>query len=398
MAQLLRRTRGDLTATGIISTLALIAVGTVWATAPIRGSELQPATTTFIAEAGLSEIPVELSENWRTPDTTPNHRPAVTGGVIVAAEDNTVHGYSPTGEQLWSYTRGVDLCTLSTGFESAVATYRTGLGCGDVVAISVTDGQYKATRSAIASDMVAPIASNDRIGTVSTERVELWRSDLVRTVEYGEVEARQEAGQQPFPQCSVDSAMTRRELLVVTETCPDGSSFLRFQNTTPEDSREPEVTQNIEIPAGRLVAVAQEAAAVYLENPAPTIVSYNSQGQEVGRQPVAPAAFPEPPSAAATADLPHHMSWFDGQRLTLFTPTNLGVGQIFEDALGTGVAVDGALLYPVADGIAVSDWDTGEVLRTIPVDRGGYIGPVSLSLAGDAIVEKRGAELVALRP
>lgn len=388
----LRRTRRDLIATAVITALALGGVTTVWATAPIRGSELT-TTATFIAEPTLTEIPTELSELWRTPDTSGNHRPSITGGVIVTAEGETIHGHSPTGEQLWSYSRDVELCALSTGFEAAVATYRTGIGCGDVVAISV-DGRYKATRSAIASQEVTPIASNDRIGTVSTERVELWRSDLVRTVEYGEVEAKQEAGQQPFPQCSVTSAMTRRELLAVTETCPDGSSFLRFQTTTPEDSREPEISRNIEIPDGRLVAIAQDAAAVYVEDPVPTIISFDTEGSEVGRRVVAPATFSQPP---ATADLPHHMSWFDGERLSLFSPTTLNVGQVFEDALGTGVPVDGSLLYPVEGGIAVSDWDTGEVLHIIAVDRGGYRGPVSLGVAGGSIVEKRGPELVVLR-
>ena len=42
------------------------------------------------------------------------------------------------------------------------------------------------------------------------------------------------------------------------------------------------------------------------------------------------------------------------------------------------------------------DWDNGKVLRTIPVDRKGYTGQVTLKLAGEVLVEKRGDTVVAL--
>lgn len=395
----LRRTRNDLIATAVISTVSVLAVGTVWLTAPIRGSELTSAPEPFVASVALTSVPESLDEAWRAPDTTPgNHTPSITGGVIIGADGDTLHGYSPAGDKLWTYERDVELCAMSPAFDAAIATYRTGVGCGDVVSISVSNGQYKATRSAIASDDVAPLASNDRVGTVGTERVELWRSDLVRTVEYGEVDAKQEADQQPHPQCTISSAMTRRDLLAVTETCPDGSTFLRLQPTTPEDSRVPEVTQNIHIdaPDARLVAIGEQAAAVYVDDPAPAIISFDDEGETLHSQMVEEAEWPDVPHSAATADLPHHMSWFDGDRLVLFSPDRLAIGPILEDALGTGIAIDGQLLYPVAGGIAVADWDTGETLRIIPVDRADYDGDVSLGLAGGAIVEKRGSELVGL--
>ena len=42
------------------------------------------------------------------------------------------------------------------------------------------------------------------------------------------------------------------------------------------------------------------------------------------------------------------------------------------------------------------DWDNGKVLRTIPVDRKGYEGMVTLKQTGDVLVEKRGETVVAL--
>lgn len=394
--QPLKRTKKDLIATGVITALAVIGVGTVWATAPIRGSELTPADEPFIASTTLDAIPETLSEHWRATDTSTNHKPLITGGVISTADGNTIKTYTPDGALLWSYERDKELCSLSVGFDAAVATYKTGIGCGDVTAINANDGQYKATRSAISSDHVAPISSNDRIGVLGTERLELWRSDLVRTIEYGDVEAPQESGQQPHPECSITSAMTRKDLLAITEDCPDGSSYLRFMGTTPDDSRTPEITQDIEITDGRIVAIGQSVAAVYTNDPSPRIVSYNDDGELVGEQAVDEVEFPDPPFQSATADLPHHMSWFNGDSLVLFSPTQLNVRQSFNDALGTGIALNGSLLYPTAEGITVANWDTGEVQRTIPVDRAGYDGEVALGVVGQVIVEKRGSELVAL--
>ena len=252
------------------------------------------------------------------------------------------------------------------------------------------------------------------MGTLSRDRLELWRSDLVRTIEYGHVEAPQEADQQPHPDCALTSALTRMELLAITDLCPDSITdgvALRFMGTTPEDSRQPEIKQSIDLePHSTLVSIGQTAAAVYTPTtPAGTarITSFNQQGKELNA-----ATVPSSPLLDGTApthhedrtgvdtpqiaDLPHHMSWFDGQRLYLFEPENLLISHIFEGALGTGIAVGGQLLYPNREGIAVADWNTGKILRVIPVDRQGYDGPVSLNQAGHTIIEQRDNTYVAL--
>ncbi|NLF91197.1 MAG: hypothetical protein GX570_07625, partial [Corynebacterium marinum] len=129
------------------------------------------------------------------------------------------------------------------------------------------------------------------------------------------------------------------------------------------------------------------------------LVTYLADGREAGRVAV-PAASGDGdgtlPFAPVTADLPHHVSFFDGERLYLLGPDDLEVRQVVEDAAGTGVAVGGRLLAPTSEGIAVVDWDTGETEKTIPVDRGGYDGMVTLGVAGATVVEKRGGQTVGL--
>ena len=142
-----------------------------------------------------------------------------------------------------------------------MASYKTGVGCGDTVAIEAATGEYDSTRSAVSSENVVPVSSNDRVGTVSTDRIDLWRSDMVRTVEYGDVEAKQEPDKQPHEDCTISSALTRTENLALTESCPDkpGTTWLRFQDTTPDDSREPDIAADVDIATdgARLVAVGQ---------------------------------------------------------------------------------------------------------------------------------------------
>nr|VDG62560.1 Uncharacterised protein [Streptococcus thermophilus] len=398
----LRRTRGDLIATAVIAAVCVLLLLIAYFTAPIRQDELAPAAEEFPDAGILANVPNGLAESFTLPDASPSPKPLVVNGLVVTYADNTITATSPEGETEWTYKRGPELCGMSNAWGNIVAVYRTKIGCGDVVSIKASTGQYVDTRSAISPEQVAVIASNDRVGTVGNNgisRVELWRSDMVRTVEYGELEAPQEPETQPNPGCTLTSALTRTELLAVTERCEDGT-WLRFQKTTPEDSRKPEMHESVSIPEGAyLVAISQDAAAVH--DPATSkVTSYDKDGAEL-----ASASVPESnlladsPIGVAdvqTADLPHHMSYFDGNNLLLLDPATLAVSTVYQGALGTGVAIGGRLLYPSSDGIAVADWDNEKVENVIPVDRGGFTGPVAVASAGPTIVEKRGADVVVL--
>ncbi|NLA55919.1 MAG: hypothetical protein GX859_06450 [Corynebacterium humireducens] len=398
----LRRTRGDLIATGVITAVSVAAVSGVWLTSPVRSSHLNSAEVEHVAAEPLEEVPGALVEAWSLPDVPlPGvHQPVISDGLVMTNNGHRVFAVdpSPTGGVVWDYERDLELCSLGAAWGRVVTTWRADHGCGDVVSIDTSTGRYERTRSAISPDDVVAVASNDRIGTVGADRLELWRSDMVRTVEYGHVEGRQEPNLQPHPGCELTSALTRTELLAVTEVCNDGV-WLRFQEATPEESRTPEIRTSVQLSdAGAfLVAVGEEGAAVVTEG---AVVSYSDEGVELHRHergaPL-PTAAEGLPHAPVAADLPHHLTWFDGGSLLLFSPGDLEV-QHEIPALGTGVAVGERLLVPVPEGISVVDWTTGETERTIPVDRGGYEGMVTLGVAGGTVVEKRGDLVVGLVP
>lgn len=404
---ILQASKSDWIRTGVITAVCAIAIGGTFFTANIREAELVPASEAMPDGVEvLAKAPEKLNEVFTlsNPLLPGQHRALSAKGLLITHTGETITASDTHGEEKWRYSRqNAELCSLSTAWDKVVATYRTGVGCGDTVSIDAATGQYADTRSAINSEEVIPITSNDRVGTVSAERVDIWRSDMVRTIEYGSVQAKQEPDFQEHEDCSITSALTRTENLAVTESCPNDSSVtaLRFMGTTPEDSRKPEVSANTIMAnqGSRIIAVGQKSAAVYQPGPKPRIDSYSNSGTKLSSMEV--AASPDvnnssTPFSPAIADLPHHMSWFDGKRLYLFTPSELKVDKVLEGAIGTGVAVGDRLLMPTKKGIAVVNWTTGETERTIRVDRGDYEGPVFLTQSGTTIVEQRGDTAVGL--
>lgn len=396
----LRRTRGDLIATGVIAGVSALLLGTAFFTAPARDAHLVSAEEEQQDYGQLAVVPKSFNEGFTLTDTSGRDQPLVANGLIVTYNDHTLTATTPEGETVWTYERPNELCLVDQAWGKVVATYRDNAGCGDVVAIDAKTGTYAGTRSAIAPERVVRLASNDRVGYASSERAEVWRSDLVRTVEYGYVEAKQEPDMQPH-ECTITSALTRTELVAVTEVCDDGA-FLRLQEATPEDSRKPEVLADVEIsPDAYLVAISQDAAAVY-DPTASEVRGYNKEGTSISSSSVPQMDSPEigPDGIIKNlpvADLPHHMTYWENNSLLLMEPAALAVTGVFQGALGTGFSAGEKLLYASDSGIAVVDWDKNAVDTIIPVDRGGYTGPVHITSAGATVVEKRGDQVVVLR-
>lgn len=396
----LRRTRGDLIATGVIAGVSALLLGTAFFTAPARDAHLSAAEEEQQDYGQLAVVPKSFSEGFSLTDTSGRDQPLVASGMVITYNDNTLTATTPEGETVWTYERPNELCLVDQAWGKVVATYRDNAGCGDVVAIDAKTGKYAGTRSAIAPENVVRLASNDRVGYASSERAEVWRSDLVRTVEYGHVEAKQEPDMQPN-ECTITSALTRTELVAVTEICDDGA-FLRLQEATPEDSRKPEVLANVEIsPDAYLVSISQDAAAVY-DPTTSEVRGYNTEGTNISSSSVPQMDSPElgPDGIVKNlpvADLPHHMTYWENNSLLLMEPAALAVTGVFQGALGTGFSAGEKLLYASDSGIAVVDWDKNAVDKIIPVDRGDYSGPVHISSAGATVVEKRGDEVVVMK-
>ena len=424
-----RKRPADRIAAAVIGAVTVAALGGTWFLSDARQTQHHSASAEIAPLSTPQQAPDQVQEVWRAPTLNrgTNQRPLVVDGAVVT---ETEHGISvlaaDTGVEAWNYSRQRELCGTAAAWNKVVTVFRGPAGCGDVVSFDHATGKYEGTRSAVSSENVSVISSNSRIGTVSDQRLELWRSDLVRTVEYGRVESPNEPKAQPRSGCRIHSALTRTDLLAVVDTCPSENgnvTSLRFSDTTPEDSRVPEEKASVDLgtEAAVLVAIGQEAAVVYTGGDRPMLKAIGSDGTVLSetktdhspaadeyltkivgtdlpdRGPGQPKTPSQPAFLPATADLPHHMTWFDGQRLRSFAPVRLQPSFVVDNALGPGAFMGSEIIIPVPDGLLIADKTSGKTKRTIKLSRGDYRGPVSLAVAGSVIVEQRGAELVALR-
>ncbi|MDY6048984.1 MAG: hypothetical protein SPI77_00185 [Corynebacterium sp.] len=401
-----RRLNRNWLAVAVIAAVSAAGVGVTALTAPSTHAHLTRTEATVRSEGVLSAAPGGVREAYSLrDDAVPGaYAPLAANGVVVTASGEEATGTdASTGQALWTYRRNVPIC--STGIiDGAVAlTYATGIGCGEVTSIDLTEGTYKDGRAALADapEAVTPIQSNSSVGLVSTRRVELWRNDLVRTVEYGDVDVKQEPQFQPHEECTIDSALARVEVLAVVETCADGT-WLRIQDAVPDDSRKPEITHDVLVPEGaHVVGVSKDSTAVAT---ASDYFTYsNESGQPMTTTKLGEASVPDftPPAPGlpfvpAVADLPHNISWYSNGTLYILHPTTLAMERTVGPTVGTGVVVGNTLLAPTREGIARFDATTWEDQGTLPVDRHGYTGPVHLRAAGEALVEKRGDAVVGL--
>ena len=403
-----RASRKDFLAVGaIIVVLVVVLVASWWGSDARRVDHTQASTLS--APAAAEAAPTTLRELWRgtSPQTV---APILLSGGVLTAEDDVLSMHDlRSGEVAWTYDRGLPLCDVTFSNERIVAIYRGPKGCGDVVSLAAGTGEYAHTRSALAEDAATALRSNDSTGLISPHRVELWRSDLVRTTEVGRQETPVKKEEQRYADCPFTSALTRTELLATTQHCEgEDRMLLRLLKTKPERSDVPEELHSFYVPRdGQLVAIAQHHAAVYAPTGArgdgkPQLIVASDSG-EVSHHPMpaAPAVAgsnQDTPVLPVTADLPHNMTWWTGDAVVGFHPTSLAPEFTVRGALGAGANMADRLLVPVEGGVQVFDTEHKKKERTIPVRRDGLAAgsPVHLRVSGGFVVEQRGDEVVVL--
>ncbi|WP_143030042.1 hypothetical protein [Pseudonocardia oroxyli] len=401
-----RRRRRDLAVAAFVVLLVVaVAVG-YGLISPAARTESVPADAPGVEPPVAEVVPAGFVEAWRAPSgATP--QPVVSGpGVVTADGDAVVGRDATTGAPRWSYTRDRPLCTVGAGFGQVLALYATadGAWCSELSALNPDLG----TRGPAANPDVGAGARLAASGSVvvasSPTYLETLRSDLVTTLQYGAVTAPAQPDRQPRPDCTHTSVALGAGRLGVVESCPaeaaDRLTLLRPDGTGDADTPTVEFSVPLSTRGAQLVAVSVDRAAVVLPGP-PELQIFDRSGTQVGLIGLdVPEGEVAPPAGgiSATATDSARVYWWSGSRTVALDRTALAPLWTLRDTLGPGTAYAGSLLVPVAAGIAVVDPVRGVVQRTIPVDRGGYSGPVMLAAQGDVLLEQRGSEVVALRP
>ncbi len=408
-----RRRRGDLIAAVVIVVLVLVAATVLWRTSAVVGTTDSTAATPIAAPPSASRLPAAFGVAWRAPSAA-TAAPVVAGPAVVTADGGTVVGHDAlTGAERWRYSRDVPLCAAAAGFPDAdsgggrlLALYQGPTGwCSELTALHPTTGARATSSNPDMHPGTRLLADGSFVTATGPDYLEVWRSDLVRTLEYGAVPTPVQVGAQPRTGCTYGSTALMAGRLGVIERCPDESTD-RITVVKPDgaEAEKPEVQFSVPLPTADAVVVALSAdrVAVALPNPARLMILDQTGAQaamialDVPDPDVATAIEPKGGPAAVTAD-GQHVYWWTGTHTVALDAT--GLAPVWTTpALGPAVDYGGSLLVPVTGAVAVLDPQRGTALRTIGVQRSEPNGPVRLAAAGEVLLEQRGAEVVALRP
>lgn len=399
-----RRTRADLYAAVAIAAVVVIAAAVVWATSDARGTESVPAAHAATMAPAADRLPDSLTERWHAPDPAAA-RALTSAGVAITGDGGTVRGLDPaTGHEIWRYRRDIPLCALESQFSTAIATYRDSRGCSQTTMLGAEDGRRRTARSSYMDSQLQLSTDGTYVLAQGPRRLEVWRSDLVRTAEYGYVDAPVNPHTQPRRGCRLLSSVSGEARLAVLERCPgDTADRLTVLNPAPKEAGAPEAygSHVLTDPGGavdgaRVVAASDNRVELYLPgtSTAPAqLGTYDAAANSLSVHPL---------SAPITTDMPavrlgSAYFVFTGNSVIALNATTFEPMWTAPDALGTPAMLAGSILIPVTDGIAALDPATGTLQRRIPVQRGDYHRePISLATTGATVLEQRGNQLYGL--
>jgi hypothetical protein len=400
-----RRTKGDIVAAAAIAVTITLVAALIWWTSDARATVSRPAATPAPNPTPAKHVPTTLKELWSaaSPATT---APIVVGGSVATGNGRRVEGHDPaTGETRWSYARDTDLCGVSWVYHYAVAVYRDDRGCGQVSTLDGSTGRRGVARSSYADPHVHLAADGTTVLSVGETRLELWRSDMVRMLAYGETDARVKPSARGLHSgCRLESAAASSSAVSVLEACSNQPD-LRLALLRPgKDEDEPQqhlVAEPGILPGSgaRVLAVSETNTAVYLPGNSgaqPKVDIIDDTGATV-----ASTLLPKPPSSSAIASQAGNLvTWWTGDSLMVFDTGKLTLRYTItaetSAPLGPGTMMAGQLLVPITDGIGVYEPISGENTSFIAVSRQPGGSPVVPAVSGSRVFEQRGDTLVAL--
>jgi hypothetical protein len=397
-----RRTRADVVAAAVIAVVVVVVAALIWWTSDARATVSRPAANPVPSLIPAKAVPTALRQLWtvRSAKTT---QPLVVGGAVVTGDGREVVGRDPaTGNPLWSYARDVELCGVTWVYTYAVAVYPDVRGCGQVSTIDAKTGLRGSSRTAYADPKVTLSSDGTTVLSAGENRLEMWRSDMVRMLSYGSLDARIKPGVPAAPLCRLTSAAASSAAVSVLEACPNQAD-LRLTLLRPASEEDTPDTKYVAQPGvgtdsgARVVAVSETTTAVYVPTPKPTVNIVDETGATV-----ASTLMPRPASSNATMSRAGDViTWWTGDSVMVFSANGLRYRYTVSPSganlpLGPATMMAGRLVVPVSDGYDVFDPVSGKGEQHIVLHRPPMSTAVVPAVAGSTIIEQRGAELVAL--
>lgn len=259
-----------------------------------------------------STVPTSVTQKW-TATTDPSlGSVASASGVVVTADRNTVVAHDAySGVPRWTYSRSNrSLCAIGSGdvgptdigSSSAVAGITTVFDengfCSQVMTFDPVTGARSKVRTSSNEENGSLVFGGPYAGWLGPDRIEVWRFDLVRTIEYGNQINPPKPGQSRLGCTFTDLALASNQFATV-EHCPaEGKTarlVLNFDDPGsvadhPEgwDTFQHSVRADIDTgaAAARIVGITADRVAVLVSGPTPAVVVYDAAGHKTSTTPV----------------------------------------------------------------------------------------------------------------
>jgi hypothetical protein len=406
----------DYAALGLLVVALSVTGVVVWQRGDVRATASITTARQYEDPAAPQFFPPSLGEVWRA-ESPATWEPVVAGPTVVTGRGGEVAGRDPeTGDVRWTYRRDLELCTITAQWRNTIALYRTtdnalpdsdprhGGGCSEMTSLDSNSGERYKQRNSDAELGTRLIGDGVYLTATGERLLTTVRSDLVETMDFGQIPALVNADKQPRTGCTYKSTHAASNKIAVIERCPtDAAARLTVYKAT---GKEGEADKPVEVlstvlggESAQIVAMNDELTAVALPSP-DRLVVFGADGAQAATYdldlgPDDLRADP-PGRAAPVTKATGAFHWFSGSRTVVVSATELRPLWTIKDTLGPGTVFAGRALIPVKDAIAVVSQADGKEVGRFPVDRANHTGTVMMSSIGPIVLEQRGTTLVAL--
>jgi hypothetical protein len=392
------RTTGDTVLAVALVLAAAAGLGVAYRFSDARATTSEVGTTGVKVPPEPTEVPTTLSPLWQAPSNR-TAAPVVAADVVTTGNGGEVTGRDAlTGQRRWRYARDIDLCTVAEAWNSVLAVFHKNGNCGEVTDLDAVTGARGPQRNSDTERDTQLITDGRHVATTGRTLIEAWRSDLVRTLQYGELPTSVQPDKQPRTGCRFESFVLISDRLAITEHCGDSERVrITVQKPDPKNPEPPEeyFSTLLAETSARMVTVTERTTTVVTGDPAKLVV-LDDKGNRSAEYPLSVPVTDTHPVPDVT-DGTEARFWFTGAGTVALAEPDSRPLWTLPNTLGAGTEFAGRLLVPVREGLAVVNPTSGVRERVIPIDRQGYTGSVRLDHAGPVLFEQRGPTLFALR-
>ncbi len=280
----------------------------VYHSSDIRNANLVTGSVMPVPDSP-SSLPAKLSEKWSAATDPAFGSVASASGVVVTTDPHSITAHdAATGAVRWTYSRSNrTLCAVGSGdigpaqmagsgSVSGITTVFDENGfCSQVMTFDPVTGNRGKVRTSPNQENGSLVFGGPYAGWLGPTRAEVWRYDLVRTIQYGAQINPPKPGQSRLGCTLTDMALANNQFATV-EHCPaegpDARVVLNFADpgavaNHPDgwDTFQHSIRVDIDTGAiaARIVGVTADRVAVLVSGPKPAVVVFDATGKQTSR-------------------------------------------------------------------------------------------------------------------